>query len=146
MNIEELEKQKNEAYKEYVLALNAWKSKKREEFLQSILQKCKQENREDVIDAISLFGAIAAYPQTDIFIYEGYRSLCCSVIFKNEQDLEKALITYSDSDFDIDTIDVNSANHSVLLSPFEGDDYEEFPFLQCVFAPEDLYEICEKKK
>lgn len=146
MNIKELEQQKNEAYKEYTLALSAWKNKAREEFLQNVVLKCEQENRQDIIVAIRAFGAIYAYPQTDIFIYDGYRCICSSVVFRNKVGQEKALIAYSDPDFDIDTIEIKALDRSVSLPPFDEDGYEEFPFLQCILASQDLYEICERKK
>jgi len=73
---------------------------KRKEFLKEVMiSKIITEN-EDLKKAIEKFAPVLAYPQIDILLYDGYRIWADSIIFKNKDGYEKALVINTDGDTD----------------------------------------------
>lgn len=115
-----IEKRYQKALKEFEDTKKAYKTLKRKEFLKKALPLIKDE---ELLDAIESFGAVEAYPQTDVFIYDGYRTWADSIIFRNWDGEEKAVVVDTDDDFDIDRISV--AHKSDISIFFENEDGDE---------------------
>jgi len=136
-----IEERYAKAKEEFEKALKAYKKLKRKEFLEEVISRI--ENKE-LLEAIEAFGPVEAYPQSDVLIYDGYRVWADSIIFRNEDGEEKAVVTDTDGDFDIDRISVS--HRSDISMFFENEDGDELTDahseLSCIpHVPELLEEV-----
>lgn len=136
-----IEKKYKEAKKEFDEALKVYKKLKRKEFLKQVLSHIEDK---ELLKAIESFSPIEAYPQNDVFIYDGYRSWADSIIFKNWDGEEKAVVIDTDGDFDIDNISVyHKSDISIFFENEDGDELTDFhPELANIpHVPELLEEV-----
>ncbi len=119
-----IEERYMEAKKELEIALKAYKELKRKEFLKEVLSRIEDK---ELLDAIEAFGPIEAYPQNDVFIYDGYRVWADSIIFRNWYGEEKAVVIDTDGDFDIERISVyHKSDISIFFENEDGDELTDF--------------------
>lgn len=138
---ETIEEKYDKAKEEYRKALKAYKKLKRKEFLQEVLSRIEDK---ELLEAIEAFGAVEAYPQNDVLIYDGCRVWANSIIFRNWDGEEKAVVIDTDGDFDIDNISVyHKSDVSIFFENKDGDELTDFhPELSCIpHVPELLEEV-----
>lgn len=136
---ETLKNKKDNAFHAYQNALNAWKKEAQICFLLKVKAECFNHGRDDIHEAICDFYAVAAYPQKDYFEYDGYKSFCDSIVFVNEDGLEKAIILDRSDCFSEDCISIKNCG-AVLLGEFGDKNDEGFAFLLDITYPDDLNE------
>ncbi len=121
---ETIEKRYEKAKDEFQKALKAYKRVKRIKFLGEVLSRIEDK---ELLDTIAAFNPVEAYPQNDVLIYDGYRVWADSIIFKNWNGEEKAIVIDTDGDFDIDNISVyHKSDNSIFFENEDGDELTDF--------------------
>ena len=136
-----IEERYEKAKEEFEKAKKAYKRLKRVEFLGEVLSRIEDK---ELLDAITAFNPVEAYPQSDVLIYDGYRVWADSIIFRNWDGEEKAVVIDTDGDFDIENISVyHKSDISIFFENEDGDELTDFhPELANIpHVPELLEEV-----